>query len=103
LLSAIWPLSRTGTEFMPALYEGDLLYMPTTLPAVSATKAKDILQRTNQLIKSVPEVDTVFGKAGQAETATDPAPMSMIETWIRLKPKSEWREGMTIETLIDEL
>ncbi|MCC7260747.1 MAG: efflux RND transporter permease subunit, partial [Alphaproteobacteria bacterium] len=103
LLSAAWPLMRTGTEFMPALYEGDLLYMPTTLPGVSITAAKEILQITNRLIKTVPEVDTVFGKAGQAETATDPAPVSMFETWVRLKPREQWREGMTPELLVKEL
>lgn len=103
LLSAAWPLMRTGSEFMPALYEGDLLYMPTTLPGVSITKAKDLLQTTNRLIKTVPEVETVFGKAGRADTATDPAPVSMIETWIRLKPKAQWREGMTTDRLITEL
>ncbi|MCP5361634.1 MAG: efflux RND transporter permease subunit [Hyphomicrobiales bacterium] len=103
LLSAVWPLMRTGTEFMPALYEGELLYMPVTLPGVSITKAKDILQTTNRIIKSVPEVETVFGKAGRSDTATDPAPLAMIETWIRLKPKAEWRKGMTIQKLIQEL
>lgn len=103
LLSMAIPISRTGSEFMPALYEGNLLYMPTTLPGVSITKMKEILQTTNRAIKSIPEVETVFGKAGQAETATDPAPISMIETWIRLKPKDQWREGLTTEMLIKEL
>ncbi len=102
LVSMAIPIWRTGSEFMPALYEGDLLYMPTTLPGVSITKAKEILQTTNRAIKTVPEVETVFGKAGQAETATDPAPISMIETWIRLKPKDEWRDGLTTEMLIKE-
>lgn len=102
LASSIIPITRTGSEFMPALYEGDLLYMPTTLPSVSVTKAKEILQVTNRAIKTVPEVETVFGKAGQAETATDPAPVSMIETWIRLKPKDQWRKGLTTEELIKE-
>lgn len=102
LMSMAIPIWRTGSEFMPALYEGDLLYMPTTLPGVSITKAKEILQTTNRAIKTVPEVQTVFGKAGQAETATDPAPISMIETWIRLKPKDEWRDGLTTEMLIKE-
>lgn len=102
LVSMAIPILRTGSEFMPALYEGDLLYMPTTLPGVSITKAKEILQTTNRAIKTVPEVETVFGKAGQAETATDPAPISMIETWIRLKPKDEWRDGLTTEMLIKE-
>lgn len=103
LVSMAVPIWRTGSEFMPALYEGDLLYMPTTLPGISITKAKEILQTTNRAIKTVPEVETVFGKAGQAETATDPAPVSMFETWIRLKPKDEWREGLTTEMLIKEL
>jgi len=103
LLSMAIPIWRTGSEFMPALYEGDLLYMPTTLPGVSITKAKEILQTTNRALKTVPEVETVFGKAGQAETATDPAPISMIETWIRLKPQDQWREGLTTEMLIKEM
>lgn len=103
VFSAVWPMQRTGTEFMPDLDEGDLLYMPVTLPGISTTAAKNLLQTTNRLIKTVPEVETVFGKAGQAETATDPAPLSMIETWIRLKPKDQWREGMTTDKLIAEL
>ncbi|PCJ00698.1 MAG: CusA/CzcA family heavy metal efflux RND transporter [Alphaproteobacteria bacterium] len=103
LASMVWPLSKTGSEFMPALYEGELLYMPTTLPGVSITKAKEILQQTNRLIKKVPEVERVFGKVGRADTATDPAPISMIETWIKLKPKSEWRKGMTAAALIKDL
>jgi Cu(I)/Ag(I) efflux system membrane protein CusA/SilA len=103
LLSMAIPIWRTGSEFMPSLYEGDLLYMPTTLPGVSITKAKEILQTTNRAIKTVPEVETVFGKAGQAETATDPAPISMIETWIRLKPKDQWRKGLTTDMLIKEM
>ena len=103
LVSMAWPLSKTGSEFMPALYEGELLYMPTTLPGVSITKAKEILQQTNRMIKQVPEVHHVYGKVGRADTATDPAPISMIETWVKLKPKSEWREGMTTEDLITDL
>lgn len=103
LFSMAWPVMRTGSEFMPALYEGDLLYMPTTLPGVSITKAKELVATTNRLIKTVPEVETVFGKAGQAETATDPAPISMIETWIRLKPRDQWRKDLTTEMLIKEL
>ncbi len=103
LCSMVYPVSRTGSEFMPSLYEGELLYMPTTLPGVSITKAKEILQKTNLLIRSVPEVEMVFGKLGRAETATDPAPVSMIESWIRLKPKEQWREGMTKDKLIKEL
>ncbi len=103
LASVIVPVTRTGAEFMPALYEGELLYMPTTLPGVSITKAKEILAQTNRLIKTVPEVERVFGKLGRADTATDPAPISMIETWIKLKPKEEWREGLTAKELIAEL
>ena len=103
LLSMAWPIMRTGSEFMPALYEGDLLYMPTTLPGVSVTKAKELVATTNRLIKTVPEVETVFGKAGQAETATDPAPISMIETWVHLKPREQWRKGLTTEMLIKEM
>ncbi|MCK5075864.1 MAG: efflux RND transporter permease subunit, partial [Calditrichia bacterium] len=89
--------------FMPPLYEGDLLYMPTTLPGISITKAKELLQQTDKIIKSFPEVDKVFGKIGRAETATDPAPLSMIETTIILKPQNEWREGMTPDKLVEEL
>lgn len=103
LMSAIYPAKKIGSEFMPALYEGDLLYMPTTLPGISITKAKEILQRTNLLIRSVPEVKMVFGKLGRAETATDPAPVSMIESWIQLHPKEQWRAGLTKEELVKEL
>ncbi len=103
VLSMSVPLWRTGSEFMPALYEGELLYMPTTLPGVSITKAKEILSQTNRLIKTVPEVHHVFGKVGRADTATDPAPISMIESWIRLKPKDEWRDGFSVEDLIKDL
>ncbi len=101
--SITFPIVKTGSEFMPALYEGELLYMPTTLPGVSITKAKEILQQTNRMIKLVPEVHHVFGKVGRADTATDPAPISMIETWIKLKPKSEWRKGMDVDALIKDL
>ncbi|MEO1650417.1 MAG: efflux RND transporter permease subunit, partial [Pseudomonadota bacterium] len=101
--SVAYPLSKIGSEFMPALYEGELLYMPTTLPGVSITKAKEVLAQTNRLIKTVPEVERVFGKVGRADTATDPAPISMIETWVRLKPKEEWRDGLTVKDLIAEL
>jgi Cu(I)/Ag(I) efflux system membrane protein CusA/SilA len=101
--SALWPAQRLGTEFMPPLYEGELLYMPTTLPGASATKMRELLGQAHRLIRTVPEVDRVFGKAGRADTATDPAPLTMIESWIRLKPESEWREGMTIDKLVDEL
>ncbi len=97
------PYSRLGSEFMPPLYEGDLLYMPTTLPGISVTKAKEILQQTDRIIKTFPEVESVFGKIGRAETATDPAPLSMLETTIQLKPKEEWRPGVTPESLIEEL
>jgi Cu(I)/Ag(I) efflux system membrane protein CusA/SilA len=103
LLSTAWPLMRTGSEFMPALYEGELLYMPTTLPGVSITKAKEILAQTNRLIKTIPEVEQVFGKAGRTDSATDSAPISMIESWIRLKPKDQWRKGLTINKLTKEL
>ncbi len=91
MLSIAWPLAKMGSEFMPVLYEGDLLYMPTTLPGLSVTKAKEILQQTDRIIRQFPEVEHVFGKIGRAETATDPAPMMMIETTITLKPESEWR------------
>ncbi|MBW2318205.1 MAG: efflux RND transporter permease subunit [Deltaproteobacteria bacterium] len=97
------PWKKIGSEFMPPLNEGDLLYMPTTLPGISITKAKELLQQTDRIIASFPEVHHVFGKIGRAETATDPAPLSMIETTIMLKPENEWREGMTIEKLVDEL
>ncbi|MEQ8823306.1 MAG: CusA/CzcA family heavy metal efflux RND transporter [Filomicrobium sp.] len=103
LASIAYPISKTGTEFMPALYEGELLYMPTMLPGVSITKAKEVLAQTNRLIGTVPEVDRVFGKVGRADTATDPAPISMIETWIKLKPQDEWRTGLSKADLIAEL
>ena len=97
------PYGQLGSEFMPPLWEGDLLYMPTTLPGISITKAREILQQTDKIIKTFPEVHHVFGKIGRAETATDPAPLSMVETTIMLKPESEWREGMTPDKLIDEM
>jgi len=103
LVASLYPWSRLGSEFMPPLDEGDLLYMPTTLPGLSITKAREILQQTDRIIASFPEVDRVFGKVGRAETATDPAPLSMIETTIRLKPRSEWRAGLTPEALVEEL
>ena len=103
VLLAIWPLSQIGSEFMPDLDEGDLLYMPTTYPAISIGKAQQLLQQTDKLIMTVPEVKRVFGKIGRAETATDPAPLTMIETTIQLKPREQWREGMTIEKLKQEL
>ena len=99
LLSTYWPLSQLGSEFMPELDEGDLMYMPTTYPSISIGKARELLQQTDKLIKTVPEVESVFGKVGRADTATDPAPLTMIETFIQLKPKSQWREGMTTEKL----
>lgn len=102
-LSALWPAFKTGSEFMPPLYEGDLLYMPMTLPGVTPTQSRQILQTTNRMIKEFPEVEQVFGKAGRADTATDPAPLAMIETWIELKPKDQWRDGMTPEKLMAEL
>ncbi|MXX58244.1 MAG: efflux RND transporter permease subunit [Rhodothermaceae bacterium] len=101
--ATIYPLGKLGSEFMPPLNEGDLLYMPTTDPGISITKAKEILQQTDKIIKSFPEVENVMGKAGRAETATDPAPLSMLETTITLKPEHEWREGMTMDQLIREL
>jgi len=103
MASALIPLNRMGGEFMPDLDEGDLLYMPSAFPAVSAGKMSQILQQTNKLIMTVPEVETAYAKAGRAETATDPAPLTMVETTIRLKPKEEWREGMTMEKLKKEL
>jgi len=103
MLSVIWPWNRLGSEFMPELDEGDLLYMPTTFPAISTGKAQQLLQITDKLIKTVPEVERVFGKVGRAETATDPAPLTMIETTILLKPREQWREGMTMDKLKREL
>jgi Cu(I)/Ag(I) efflux system membrane protein CusA/SilA len=103
ILFTIYPYSKLGSEFMPPLYEGDLLYMPTTLPGISVTKAREVLQQTDKIIKSFPEVESVFGKIGRAETATDPAPLTMIETTIRLKPRDQWREGMTPDKLVEEL
>lgn len=103
LVSTLWPLSQTGTEFMPELDEGDLMYMPTTLPGLSPAKAQELLQQTDAAIRQVPEVARVLGKAGRADTATDPAPLTMIETFITLKPRSEWRAGMTTARIIDEL
>ncbi|MEP6875748.1 MAG: efflux RND transporter permease subunit [Burkholderiales bacterium] len=103
LVLSLWPLQHIGGEFMPRLDEGDLLYMPSALPGLSAGKAAELLQQTDRLIKTVPEVLSVYGKAGRAETATDPAPMEMFETTIQFKPKSEWRPGMTQDKLVDEL
>ncbi len=104
VVGATWfPYKKLGSEFMPPLYEGDLLYMPTTLPGISITKARELLQQTDRIIKTFPEVESVLGKIGRAETATDPAPLSMIETTIRLKPRSEWPKGMTPQKLIDKM
>ena len=100
---SLQPFAQLGSEFMPPLWEGDLLYMPTTLPGISITKAREVLQQTDRIIKSFPEVDRVFGKVGRADTATDPAPLSMIETTIMLKPESQWREGMTPDKLIEAM
>ncbi|MCW8872016.1 MAG: efflux RND transporter permease subunit [Xanthomonadales bacterium] len=98
-----WPVNKLGSEFMPDLNEGDLMYMPTTFPGISIGKAQELLQQTDRLIRTVPEVKTVFGKIGRAETATDPAPLTMIETVIQLKPEDEWREGITIHDIREEL
>lgn len=103
LASAAWPLSKIGSEFMPPLDEGDIMYMPTTYPGLSVGKAREILQQTDKLIRTVPEVETVFGKIGRAESATDPAPLTMIETFIQLKDRDQWRPGMTTASLIKEL
>lgn len=103
LLSAWYPVTNMGSEFMPELEEGDLLYMPTALPGISASKAAEVLQQTDRLIKTVPEVKRVFGKVGRAETATDPAPLTMLETTIMLKPREEWREGIELKDVIDQL
>ncbi|HGN3170970.1 TPA: efflux RND transporter permease subunit [Pseudomonas aeruginosa] len=100
---SLWPLQHLGSEFMPPLDEGDLLYMPTAFPGLSAGKAAELLQQTDRLIKAVPEVASVYGKAGRAVTATDPAPLVMFETTIQFKPKSEWRPGMTPERIVEEL
>jgi Cu(I)/Ag(I) efflux system membrane protein CusA/SilA len=103
LASVWWPLQRIGSEFMPPLDEGDLMYMPTTYPGISVGKARELLQQTDKLIRTLPEVATVFGKVGRAETATDPAPLTMIETFIQLKPREQWRPGVTTESLKQEL
>jgi len=103
LVIGFLPVNKIGSEFMPPLDEGDLMYMPTTYASISIGKARELLQQTNKLIKTIPEVETVFGKVGRAETATDPAPLTMIETFIQLKPKDQWREGLDTESLIKEL
>jgi Cu(I)/Ag(I) efflux system membrane protein CusA/SilA len=102
-LASVWPLTRLGGEFMPPLDEGDLLYMPSALPGIGIGKVSELLQQTDRLIKTVPEVDSVFGKAGRADTATDPAPLEMFETTIRFKPRDQWRAGMTPDKLVGEL
>lgn len=103
LIGGLYPVEKLGGEFLPQIAEGDILYMPSTLPGVSSSEAAAMLQKTDKLIRTVPEVATVFGKAGRADTATDSAPLEMIETTIQLKPESEWRPGMTMEKIIDEL
>jgi Cu(I)/Ag(I) efflux system membrane protein CusA/SilA len=103
LAVGVWPIDKIGSEFIPDLDEGDLMYMPTTYPGLSIGKARELLQQTDKLIKTVPEVKTVFGKIGRADSATDPAPLTMIETFIQLKPKDQWRDGMTTEKLKKEL
>ena len=103
LFSVAWPAQKIGSEFIPPLDEGDLMYMPTTYPGISIGKARELLQQTDKLIRTIPEVENVFGKVGRAETATDPAPLTMIETFIQLKPREEWREGVDTQALIKEL
>ncbi len=103
LATTLWPVSRLGGEFLPPMDEGDLLYMPSALPGLSAQTAVQLLQQTDRMIRTVPEVETVFGKAGRAESATDPAPLEMFETTIRFKPREQWRAGMTPEKLVEEL
>ena len=103
IFTVVWPLSKVGGEFLPKINEGDLLYMPSTLPGISPGQAAVLLQQTDKLIKTVPEVASVFGKSGKAETATDSAPLEMIETTIQLKPQDQWRPGMTLDKIIDEL
>jgi Cu(I)/Ag(I) efflux system membrane protein CusA/SilA len=99
LVLGLWPITKLGSEFMPPLHEGDLMYMPTTYPSISVGKARQLLQQTDKLIRTVPEVERVFGKVGRADTATDPAPLTMIETVIKLKPEEQWRPGMTMDKL----
>ncbi|MBI5328037.1 MAG: efflux RND transporter permease subunit [Deltaproteobacteria bacterium] len=103
LIATIYPFKKLGSEFMPTLYEGSLMFMTATLPGVSSTKINEILQTTDRIIKSFPEVEQVFGKVGRAQTATDPAPLEMFETTINLKPESEWRSGMTVDKLVSEM
>jgi copper/silver efflux system protein len=103
IVITVFPFMRLGSEFMPPLYEGTLFYMPVTVPAASISVARDLLQLQDKLLKEIPEVSLVFGKAGRAETATDPAPLEMFETVINLKPESQWRAGMTVDKLKDEM
>ena len=103
LLLSLWPATRLGSEFMPPLDEGDLLYMPTALPGLAVGKGAEVLQQTDRILKTFPEVQRVFGKIGRAETATDPAPLEMVETTVQLKPRAEWRTGMTTEKLIEQM
>src|SRR5204863_4350914 len=103
LAVSVWPARQLGTEFMPNLNEGTLLYMPTTLPGISVTKSAELMQTQDRIIRSFPEVASVYGKAGRASTATDPAPSEMFETVINLKPKEQWRPGVTLEGLVAEL
>jgi Cu(I)/Ag(I) efflux system membrane protein CusA/SilA len=103
VLAGFWPANKLGSEFMPDLNEGDLMYMPTTFPGLSIGKAQELLQQTDKLIRSVPEVKTVFGKIGRADTATDPAPLTMVETVIQLKPEEEWRDGVDFDDIREEL
>ncbi len=103
VLVSLWPATHLGTEFLPQMDEGDLLYMPTTQPGLSVDAARALLQQTDRAIRQVPEVERVFGKAGRADTATDPAPLEMFETVVALKPRSEWRAGMTLQKLREEL
>jgi Cu(I)/Ag(I) efflux system membrane protein CusA/SilA len=103
VLAGFWPANKLGSEFMPDLNEGDLMYMPTTFPGISIGKAQELLQQTDKLIRSVPEVKTVFGKIGRADTATDPAPLTMVETVIQLKPEEEWRDGVDFDDIREEL
>src|SRR5205814_10142321 len=103
LAVSIWPVTRLGTEFMPNLNEGTLLYMPTTLPGLSVTKSAELLQMQDRIIKSFPEVESVYGKAGRAQTATDPAPIELFETVVNLKPKELLRPGLTVESLIQDI
>src|SRR6185369_6334883 len=103
LAVTVWPARQLGSEFMPSLNEGTLLYMPTTLPGISVTRAAELLQMQDRIIRSFQEVASVYGKAGRASTATDPAPAEMFETIINLKPKAEWRAGLTLEGLTAEI